>query len=339
MIVQEIPVDQSVGLTLAYDLTGIEPGKDKRAVLRRGHVIGEGDLEILHAIGKSHIKILELAPDDVHEDDAARALGQMLAGEGIEVTMPGEAWADLVALNAGVLKVDSDRLLELNRLDDVLIATRHNNSIVKSGNTVAKAKVRGLVVKQSVLAEANCHAVASPKIVEVLPCRTVRAAAVITGREICEGRKKDAFEPLLRQRVEEYGSTLFRSEIVLDETQEIGRAVTSALGLGVEIVFVTGGGSPDDCTAEAIASVADEVVFRGVAVSPGAMTVLAYAGEVAILGVPGGLLVRSHGFVDLILPRLLAGDRLAKEDAAQYGHGGLCLGCLTCVFPLCPFGK
>ena len=84
MQAREIPVEESVGLTLAYDLTGIDPGKTKGAVLRRGHVLGENDLQILHAIGKSHIKILELAPDDVHEDDAADSLGAMLAGRGIE---------------------------------------------------------------------------------------------------------------------------------------------------------------------------------------------------------------------------------------------------------------
>ena len=253
--------------------------------------------------------------------------------------MPGEAWADLVALQTGVLKVDTDRLLRLNRLDDLLIATRHDNSLVKSGDKVARAKVRGLVVKRSALEEAKVLSAGSPKVLEVLPCRTVRAAAVITGREVYEGRKKDAFEPLLRQRVEEYGGALIHSEIVPDEAPEIGRAIVSALDMGVELVFVTGGGSPDDCTGEAIAGVAEELVFRGVPISPGAMTVLAYAKETAILGVPGGLLARPRGFVDLILPRLLAGERLGKEDVAAYGHGGLCLGCQTCVFPRCAFGK
>lgn len=339
MNVREIPVDESGGLTLAYDLTGIDPGKNKRAVMRRGHVIGASDLEILHAIGKSHVKVLELAPDDVHEDDAARALGHMLAGQGIEVRMPGEAWADLVATHDGLLGVAEERLFRLNGLEDVLIATRHDNSVVKTGDTVARAKVRGLVVKQSVLDQAEDHAAALPKIVEVLPISTVQAAAVITGREIYEGRKKDAFEPLLRKRVEAYGSELIHAEIVPDEVEDIGRAITSALDLGAQIVLVSGGGSPDDCTAEAIGQVADEVVFCGVPVSPGAMTTLAYAKGAAILGVPGGLLARPRGFIDLVLPRLLAGDRPSADDAARYGHGGLCLGCPTCVFPSCSFGR
>jgi hypothetical protein len=338
--VREIPVgDSVVGLTLAYDLTGITPGKQKGAVLRRGHVISDSDIAILRDIGKSYVKILELAPDDVHEDDAADSLARMLAGDGICVNLPGEAWANLVATRNGLLKVDVDRLRRLNLLDDLIIATRHTNFPVKAGDIVAKAKVRGLVVRQAVLDEAQLIAAGSPKTMEILPYRTARVGAVITGREIYEGRKKDAFGPLLRQRLEDYGSELVHTEIVPDEITEVSRAITSALALNLDMIFVTAGGSPDDCTSESIALGAEEVVFHGVPLAPGAMTVLAYAKGVPILGVPGGLLARPRGFFDLVLPRLLAGERPGKEEIAEYGHGGLCLGCETCRFPACSFGK
>lgn len=339
MKAQEIPIEDSVGLTLAYDLTGITPGKAKGAVLRRGHVITEDDLELLRDIGKSYVQILELAPDEVHEDDAALFLARLVAGQGIEVNMPGEAWADLVAITPGLLKVDADRLLRLNLLDEVLIPTRHSNTPVKAGELLARAKVRGLAVSQAVLDEARAIAGGPSTIMEILPYRSLRAGAVITGREIYEGRRKDAFEPLLRRRLEEYGSALVHTEIVPDEVSAVCRAISTALGAGLDLVLVTGGGSPDDCTSVSIAQIADDVVFHGVPVAPGAMTLLAYAGEVPIMGVPAGLLARPRGFIDLVLPRLLAGERLTGRDAAEYGHGGLCLRCETCVFPACPYGK
>ncbi|MBN1628345.1 MAG: molybdopterin-binding protein [Thermoleophilia bacterium] len=339
MRTQEIPIDESVGLTLAYDLTGITPGKAKGAVLRRGHVIHEDDLELLRDIGKSYVQILELAPDEVHEDDAALTLGRLVAGEGIEVTLPGEAWADLVATTSGLLKVDAERLLKLNLLDEVLIATRHDNTPVGAGELVARAKVRGLAVRQDVLDDAQAIAGGPSMIMEILPYRSLRAGAIITGREIYEGRRKDAFEPLLRRRLEEHGSALVHTEIVPDEVPAVCGAITTALSASLDLVLVTGGGSPDDCTSVSIAQIADDVVFHGVPVAPGAMTMLAYAGEVPILGVPAGLLARPRGFIDLVLPRLLAGERLTSLDAAGYGHGGLCLRCETCLFPVCPFGK
>lgn len=339
METEEIPIDRSVGLTLAYDLTGITPGETKGAVLRRGHVITKGDLELLREIGKSHIKILRLAPDDVHEDDAALELARMLAGPGIQVVMPGEAWADLVTPIKGLLKVDIDRLLRLNLLEDVLVATRHNNSPIEAGETLARVKVRDLVVRRAVLDEAQTVAAGNPRVLEMLHYRSMEAGAVITGREIYESRRKDAFAPLLRRRLEEYGSTLVHAEIVPDELLEIRRAVEATLEAGHDLVLVTGGGSPDDATSEAIIECADEVVFHGVPVAPGAMTILAYAGGIPILGVPAGLLARTRGFLDLVLPRLLAGERLSGQDAARYGHGGLCLRCKQCTFPVCPFGR
>ncbi len=339
MKAHEIPIDSSVGLTLAYDLTGITPGKEKGAVLRRGHVIVDDDLELLRAIGKSHVKILELSQDDVHEDDAALRLAQALAGDNIEVTMPGEAWADLIASTDGLLKVDALRLGTLNRQDDILIATLHDNSPVTKGQTLARAKVRDLVVHRDVLTGAERIARDPRPIMQVSPFRVIRGAAVITGREIFEGRKPDAFEPLLRRRLEEWGSTLDWVRIVRDEIPDISEAVGAAVAAGLDLVFVTGGGSPDDCTSQAIAACADQVMFHGVPVAPGAMSMLAYAKGVPILGVPGGLLARSRGFFDLIVPRLLAGERPGADEVAECGHGGLCLRCRTCVFPACPFGK
>jgi molybdopterin biosynthesis enzyme len=339
MKVHEIPAEESAGLTLAYDLTGITPGKEKGAVLRRGHVITAADLEILRAIGKSHIKILELAPDDIHEDDAAEQLGFALAGQGIDVALPGEAWADLVASKDGLLKVDAERLRRVNLIDDLLVATRHNNSPVSAGETVARAKIRDLAIQRAVLDKARDVAAGSPAVLTVLPFRIVRGGAVITGREIYEGRKKDAFEPLLRQRLEDYGSSLTYTQVVPDEVAAISAAIASALAAGSDLIFVTGGGSPDDCTSEAIALSAEEVAFHGVPVAPGAMTMLAFCGDVPILGVPGGLLARPRGFLDLVLPRLLAGERPSRKEIADHGHGGLCLRCATCTFPVCPFGK
>jgi hypothetical protein len=43
--------------------------------------------------------------------------------------------------------------------------------------------------------------------------------------------------------------------------------------------------------------------------------------------------------LDLVLPRILAGERIGKKDLADLGHGGLCLDCKVCTYPHCPFGK
>jgi molybdopterin biosynthesis enzyme len=120
----------------------------------------------------------------------------------------------------------------------------------------------------------------------VLPYRIVRAGAIITGREIYEGRKEDAFAPLLRQRLKEYGCALAHTEIVPDEERIPSHR--HRFGFGLDMIFVTGGGSPDDSTSKSIAASADEVVFHGVPVAPGAMTVLAYAARCPSSASPEG---------------------------------------------------
>ena len=42
---------------------------------------------------------------------------------------------------------------------------------------------------------------------------------------------------------------------------------------------------------------------------------------------------------DLVMPTIAAGIRLTKRDFVEYGEGGLCLGCQSCHYPNCGFGK
>lgn len=281
---------------------------------------------------------MELEKGEVHEDDAALHLASMLSGPGVKVEVPGEAWADVRATLKGLLKVDVRRLLTINTFGDLLVATRHTNSNVVPGDIVAKAKVRGLAVEQERLSHAAEVAGGDP-VIRVVPFRPARAGVVVTGREIYEGRVRDAFIPLLTSRLAQYDSTVVEFETVPDEIGEIARAILAMIERKVDMVLVTGGMSPDDCTPRAIESSGARIVFYGAPVSPGAMTLLAYHGAIPVLGVPAGILARPRAFFDLILARLLAGETLGPADVAEYGHGGLCLGCATCSFPVCPFGR
>jgi hypothetical protein len=77
----------------------------------------------------------------------------------------------------------------------------------------------------------------------------------------------------------------------------------------------------------------------GSAVLPGAMFLVAYIGDIPLLGVPACGLYHRITVLDLVLPRILAGERIGKAELAFLGHGGLCRDCEECVYPHCPFGK
>jgi molybdopterin biosynthesis enzyme len=110
---------------------------------------------------------------------------------------------------------------------------------------------------------------------------------------------------------------------------------------GAQMVLCTGGMSvdPDDRTPLAIKNATDTVISYGAPVLPGAMFMLAYAAGVPVVGLPGCVMYARRTIFDLVLPRILAGLAVTREELAALGHGGLCLNCEPCIFPNCGFGR
>ena len=83
---------------------------------------------------------------------------------------------------------------------------------------------------------------------------------------------------------------------------------------------------------------AEDIVY-GTPVLPGAMFLYGRFGNIPVLGLPACVLYYKTTVLDLILPRVLAGDKISREDLGEMAHGGLCLNCEHCRYPVCPFGK
>ena len=175
----------------------------------------------------------------------------------------------------------------------------------------------------------------------LLPFQKKKAAIVTTGSEVYHGRIQDKFTPVVRQKLEEYGVEVLGNTICNDEPDMVTEAVNDWIKKGAQMVVCTGGMSvdPDDKTPLAIRNASDEVITYGAPVLPGAMFMLAYKGEIPIMGLPGCVMYARRTIFDLVLPRLVAGERLQDQDFYRLGEGGLCLSCEVCTFPNCGFGK
>jgi molybdenum cofactor cytidylyltransferase len=86
----------------------------------------------------------------------------------------------------------------------------------------------------------------------------------------------------------------------------------------------------DDVTPRGIRLAGGRIEHYGAPVEPGNLLLLAYldprppaAAPLAVLGAPGCVRSRDTNIVDLLLPRLMAGERLGRRDIATLGHGGL----------------
>jgi len=337
-----IPVEDAVGMVLPHDVTEIRKGEFKGCAFRKGHIIKSEDIEHLKRLGKENIYVLELGADDIHENEAAEKLAAALAGDGAKSSgEPTEGKLNLIADRDGLLKIDTDGLYRFNLLGEVMCATLQTNCTVSQGDQVGATRLIPLVSKRPIVNEAVAIAQAQKGLLKVLPIRKAKAGLVITGSEVFHGRIKDAFEPVLRQKLEKIGSEVVAVKFAPDDVGLISAAIKECIAEGADIIVTSGGMSvdPDDVTRMGIAEAGAEDRVYGTPVLPGAMFMVARIGKVPVLGLPACGMFHKITVFDLILPRVLAGETITREDLAAMGHGGLCKQCKTCIYPECGFGK
>ena len=319
-----IPVEEAVGLPLAHDITEIVPGKHKGPAFRRGHIVRQEDISKLLDVGKRNLYVMELEKDDVHEEDAARRLATAAAGANLKLSGPSEGRINLVSQISGLLKVDTDLLYRLNSLGDLMLATLAGDRHVKEGTVVAGTRTIPVVVKDELIqkAEALCR---EKPIVTVLPMPQKRVHLVVTGSEVFTGRIKDGFGPIVTRKVGDLGSTVEVVKLAPDDPDVIAGEINTAKQAGADIILVSGGMSvdPDDKTPEGIRRSGAKVETHGFPVLPGSMFVMAYLGEIPVMGLSGCVLHDPFTAFDALLPRLLAGDKIRRADIMAMGHGGL----------------
>jgi molybdopterin biosynthesis enzyme len=340
-MLQSIPIHQAVGHILAHDVTRIIPGESKGPAFKKGHIIQEQDVEALLDMGKANIYVLELSSDQVHEDAVAQRIAAAAAGEGLKLSTPSEGRVNLIAEYAGLLKVDVTALNRLNAIQDVAFATLHGNHRVDAGQPVAGTRVIPLVVPESKVAEAEAVCRENPPLIAVKPFRPLRAGMITTGSEVYHGRIKDRFGPVVKEKFEFLGSSILRQIFVDDDIEKTVDAIHTLVDEGAQMVVLTGGMSvdPDDLTPAGIRAAGAQVITYGAPTFPGAMFVLAYIDDIPVLGLPGCVMYHRTSIFELVVPRLLTGERLTREDIVGLGHGGFCAGCAECRYPLCGYGK
>lgn len=341
MKVSFIETQKAVGKVIFHDITQIERGAFKGPRFKKGHVIQAEDVDILLNLGKNHIYSIEMEPGELHEDDAGMRIAKAIQGSGLSLQGPSEGRLNLVAAEKGLLKIDVESLNRINSLPDVIVSTLHSNSPVAAGEKVAGAKVIPLVVREKVVEEVESICSRGAGLLRVIPYRRTKWGAVITGREVKEGRIQDGFSPVLSEKAKLFDVDPPEITYAEDDAGVIAARIGNLIDKGCQLIMVTGGMSvdPDDVTPTGIKKSGAHIIKYGAPVLPGAMFLLAYHGDVPVLGLPACGMYFKNTVFDVLLPRMLAGEKINAADIASLGHGGLCRSCEVCVFPHCSFGK
>jgi molybdenum cofactor synthesis domain-containing protein len=336
-----VPVREALGMVLCHDLTRIIPGEFKGPAFRKGHVIESDDIHHLLDMGKEHIYVLEMQDGFIHENAAAMRIASAAAGRGVTLTEPKEGKVDLLAKWDGLLKIDVDTLYELNATEDVVFATIHSNQLVTEGRILAGTRIIPLTIDETPIRHIERLCAKNAPLVEVRRLEPLRAGIITSGSEVYHGRIKDQFGPVVIEKFEELGCPVLGQIFVSDRVDQIVNAIEDSLRNGAQVIAITGGMSvdPDDVTPAGIRAAGAEIVTYGAPVLPGAMFMLGYIEDVPVMGLPGCVMYHRTSILDLVLPRILAGERLTRNDFIRLSHGGLCVHCKECRYPDCSFGK
>jgi molybdopterin biosynthesis enzyme MoaB len=338
---KSVKVEDAVGMVLAHDLTKIVPGVFKGAAFRKGHIIRQEDIEELKDAGKYNVFVVTLDDGKVHESEAAQRIAVAASAEELILTEVLEGKVNIKAAARGLLKINKQAQYEVNRLGKMALVSLHDNTLVEKSQIVAASKIIPLTIEREEIEKAEQICRQNSPIIDVKPLFPLKTGIIITGSEVYYGRIKDKFGDMLKAKICLYGGEVLDIQFAPDETEFIHKLILEEIEKGAQVVLVSGGMAvdADDVTPKAIENASTEVITYGIPLLPGAMCMIAYHNQVPIIGIPACAMYNKTTVLDIIYPRVLAKEHLTRDDIISLGHGGLCLNCAECRYPVCPFGK
>jgi molybdenum cofactor cytidylyltransferase len=314
-----VPLSEAEGAILAHSL-GLKAGR-----MRKGRVLTAADLAALAEAGVTQVTVARLGPDDVPEDEAARALAEALVPDpgaaGLTLAKPFTGRVNLNATGPGVVELDAGAVGRLNGIDPTItFATLAPMTRVAKGMLVGTVKIIAYGVARQAL-EAACNTARSA--VRIRPVARRSAGLILTRVPGQDERLARKGEEAVAQRLEALGMELADTALVAHETG----AIAAALGrLKGEIALIlTGSATSDlnDTAPEAVRRAGGRIERFGMPVDPGNLLFLGEAEGRPVIGLPGCARSPALNGADWVLERVACGLEVSAEDIAAMGVGGL----------------
>jgi molybdenum cofactor synthesis domain-containing protein len=334
-------IEKAVGKPLAHDITRIIPRKSKGPAFKKGHILTADDLPVLSDMGKRSVYVFDSDKGYIHEDDAAKVLAEAFQKKRFTLEGPSEGRFNIKAQINGLCKININLLTFINQTETIICSTIHQNTVCCKGMTVAATRIIPVAIEESEFWPIVGEIRNKGPLLRLLPFSRKRVGVVVTGEEVFSGRVKDYSLDILSPKVQSLGGKIISHQICPDSKEAISRVIRQMVNNGCDVIITTGGLSvdADDVTLDGIISSGAKFVSYGSPILPGAMFALAYMGNIPILGIPAALFYYKTTVLDIFLPRAMAGDTITRDEIVSLGHGGLCLNCSKCRYPICPFGK
>jgi hypothetical protein len=295
---------------------------DGRVAIAKGRVLDREDATRALSLAWSELHLIALDDGDVHEDEAGERIARLVAGHGIAVrTASGGHWP-LAATCRGLLGVHDTALQEVNALDGPCVYSLYDGQVVEAGEVVARAKIIPFAIASRVLDDVEAIVRPVGAVVRVRPFTPHRVGAVV--HETMGERAVGRFGEAVGEKIAWFGSSVCGLETMAPTVDAIAAAFTRVRATGAEILLTAGTKAMDvlDPTFAAIEQLGARMVRHGVPAHPGSLLWLADWDGVPIVGMPTcGLFAQATVF-DLVIARLLTGERLGRREMAGLAHGG-----------------
>jgi hypothetical protein len=320
-----LPLSEAKGKILGHNIAGTSGQR----LLRKGKPLTDEDLEKLRALGRTSVYVAELESDDVDENKAARRVAEAICGPGLHIPGVASGRANLLSEEMGILRIDVERLAQINERNGLTLATLTTHTPVHPRQIVATVKIIPYALPESIVGAAEAIASGDSPVVRVdaLPSRSV--GMILSGSTSIHARLLSDFTPL-RDRIERLGSSVVRTDFVAldDEPDEaaLAQMLKQHVASGMGMILLAGETAimdAHDIVPRAVERAGGHVESVGAPVDPGNLLMVAYLDEVPVVGAPGCARSRKTNIVDWILPRLLVGDTLTRREIVELGHGGL----------------
>jgi hypothetical protein len=311
---------------------------DVRPTFRKGHKLRAEDIPVLIAASWSELHLIEPGPGDVAQKEAGEHLARILASAGLQIAPAGHRHV-LRAERNGLVKIDAEALLRLNKIAGVAVFTLMHDTVASAGQTVAEAQITPLVIERRKLEEAAQE----KEVVRILD---------FVPRDVVILKRDDRVLRALTEKLQWFGCNV-REVITLPgdaaSIREIIERVTGGRwpvtgnsqrdpsprlrGEGgrrpdegcLFIVQGTNALDPLDPVFIALESMGATMQKIGMPVHPGTLLWMAtgHRPPATIIGLPSCGLGPQITAFDLVIPKLLAEGTISNEDLAKLGHGGI----------------
>jgi molybdenum cofactor cytidylyltransferase len=315
-----VPLDEAAGKILAHKLFA----PDGKRLFNKGRLLTEADVEVLRGLNLDSVTVGALAPTDLNENEAARRVGEAVAGAGARVTAPGVGRANLIATTTGPLRVNVPVLNRLNNIDEgITIATVRQHTLVHERQLLTLVKIIPFGVPAARVEDVEAIAREAHPVIAVRPLQPRSVALIVSGPDNAREKLLNEYCDPVQNRIVGLGSTLDNVAYVPHTVEGIAAAIREQ---STDLILVAGISATidhEDVIPSALAVAGGSVAHFGVPVDPGSLLMLGYLGERPVIGAPGCIKSPKTNVIDMILPRLLAGERLTRADLVAMGHGGL----------------